>query len=385
MNLENFKIPTGHIPQLDGIRAIAALMVMYFHFFEWHNIEGSFIKNLIQRTSLFGQTGVSLFFLLSGFLITRILLSTKNEPNYFKNFYVKRILRIAPLYYFFLLIYYYIMPLIYGGEIAALKDQLIYYTYLQNIFITFSSGIKGPGHFWSLGVEEHFYLFWPLLVYLVNNKKLILWLIGLICLSIVSRIILISMNYEVFYFTLTRLDDISFGAMLAVISIQYPDLIKYFKGKRIIAFSTLFFLIVLLLWYFASGKADFTMQILKFVIIGIIYFIFLGYAVFNNNRFIRIFTTKPLIYLGKISYGLYVYHGLCHSLMLRFLPLENIYAQFIAFFVISILISILSFELFEKHFLKLKRYFNPKGRIETIHKEVIPLLLPMEIMKIKEK
>ncbi len=385
MKSENFLNSTGHITQLDGIRALAALMVMYFHFFEWHIIGGTFINNIIQKTSLYGQTGVSLFFLLSGFLITRILLSNKNKPDYFKNFYVKRILRIAPLYYFFLLVYYYITPYFFKGEVAPIKDQIIYSTYLQNIYLTFSNGIKGPGHFWSLAVEEHFYLFWPLLVFLTSNKRLIVWLICLISFSLINRIILTSMHFEVFYFTLTRLDDICFGSLLAVISIQYPHLIKYFKGKIIMLTSLLYFLLVLILWIFTSGEKFFFVQIFKFTFIGTIYFIFLGYSVFNKSWLNHLFSIKPLVYLGKISYGLYVYHGLCHGLMIRYLPLKNIYLQFFLFFGLSILISALSFELFEKHFLKLKRYFNTQESIENDHKNLISVLSPIESIIINKK
>src|SRR5689334_3773086 len=97
--------------ELDGVRAIAAFMVIFFHF--WH--EGEFnLSPLLTRISNFGRTGVSLFFVLSGFLITRILIATKESPGYFSSFYIRRSLRIFPLYYLFLSLTFIIIPLISG-------------------------------------------------------------------------------------------------------------------------------------------------------------------------------------------------------------------------------------------------------------------------------
>jgi len=103
------RIKLQHFSELDGIRAIAALMVMFFHFFQ-HLETSNSILLLVKKASIFGQTGVSLFFVLSGFLITRILINTKDTPNFFYNFYLRRTVRIFPLYYLFLIIYFLLFP-----------------------------------------------------------------------------------------------------------------------------------------------------------------------------------------------------------------------------------------------------------------------------------
>nr|WP_319397843.1 acyltransferase [uncultured Carboxylicivirga sp.] len=353
---------TSYIPQLDGIRAIAALLVMHFHFFQAYQIYGNTILNLIQKTSVFGQTGVSLFFVLSGFLITRILVAAKEEAHYFRNFYAKRVLRIFPLYYVFLLLFYFIIIPYFENRQVSFKDMLVYFTYLQNIFLTFSNTpITGPGHFWSLAVEEHFYLFWPLLVYLVNSKKVYIWLIGLICLSLLTRIIMVQAGYEVFYFTLTRLDDISLGALLAIIYLQFPHLLNFLKGKKFVVLIGIYFLLCSVLWYFTSGEGNPTMQVLKFLLIGLFYTLILGYIIINKSIFTKILATKPLIYLGKISYGLYVYHPVCYLVISHYFPSQNILINLFTHISSSILLSALSYEIFEKRFLKLKRYFSPQG------------------------
>jgi peptidoglycan/LPS O-acetylase OafA/YrhL len=158
-----------HLRELDGIRAIAALMVMFFHFFQNIQTDDSFLLT-VKKLSIFGQTGVSLFFVLSGFLITRILINTKNSESYFLNFYVRRSLRIFPLYFFFLLLYYFVLPWLEQKPIASFDRQIYFWTYLQNLAVTFEWDFAGPGHFWSLAVEEHFYLFWPFLIYFLTQR-----------------------------------------------------------------------------------------------------------------------------------------------------------------------------------------------------------------------
>ena len=144
--------------QLDGVRAIAALMVMFSHFFVLNHSDHG-ILHAVNKISVLGQTGVSLFFVLSGFLITRILLATKQSPGYFADFYIRRSLRIFPLYYFFLALYFFIIPLIQHVPSVPWDHQFSYWIYLQNFAMIFGWSQTGPGHLWSLAIEEHFYLF----------------------------------------------------------------------------------------------------------------------------------------------------------------------------------------------------------------------------------
>lgn len=144
MNLTYYK-------NLDGLRGIAALMVVVFHFMYSDNVK--YLGNIdsIKRYFEFGQHGVSLFFVLSGFVITRILIKKRNNKNYFNSFYWRRVLRILPLYYFYLLVSYFVWPLISGGSITTFNSQIPFYIYIQNLGI-WKGPIAGPGHFWSLAV-----------------------------------------------------------------------------------------------------------------------------------------------------------------------------------------------------------------------------------------
>lgn len=186
--------------ELDGVRAVAALMIMFCHFFLYANSEND-IFLMIKKMSVFGQTGVSLFFVLSGFLISRILINTKEKPHYFRNFYLRRILRIFPLYYFFLLLYYFGLPLILSEPIYPFSEQKYFWVYLQNIARTFEWKSEGPVHFWSLAVEEHFYFFWPILFFFFSIKRLTQIIIGVVVFAFLVRIIMLQYHLPVYYFT----------------------------------------------------------------------------------------------------------------------------------------------------------------------------------------
>lgn len=126
----------SYYKELDGVRAIAALMVMVFHFFLYLKTSVPTLL-VIKKLTGIGQTGVSLFFVLSGFLITRILLKTKNNEHYFKSFYIRRAIRIFPLYYFFLAIYFFLIPIIKNTSFIPFNEQFYFWVYLDNIPMTF--------------------------------------------------------------------------------------------------------------------------------------------------------------------------------------------------------------------------------------------------------
>jgi peptidoglycan/LPS O-acetylase OafA/YrhL len=156
------------ITNLDGIRGIAVLWVMLHHFQLYG--EGfpptTFLDRQVERLTISGWIGVDLFFVLSGFLITGILLDSKSNTGYFRKFYMRRFLRIFPLYYGFLFAFMFVLPLIdpEGAEFQLqFKEQIWYWTYLINwkLATIYVSEYIGISHFWSLAIEEQFYLVWP--------------------------------------------------------------------------------------------------------------------------------------------------------------------------------------------------------------------------------
>jgi peptidoglycan/LPS O-acetylase OafA/YrhL len=197
------------IPELDGLRGIAILMVLIFHLFGYSMFKKTWagVAHWIMLPTWQGARGVDLFFVLSGFLITGILLSTRADPNYFRNFYARRALRILPLYYAVLLV----ILLCYRNSSDYV---LVSFFYLSNVAplvgITMVNGAM-----WSLSVEEHFYLFWPLLIRSLPLRAVAPAAL-VICLSEpVSRGLAFSHGANVFPYTWFRLDGLAAGALIA--------------------------------------------------------------------------------------------------------------------------------------------------------------------------
>ncbi|WP_018610978.1 acyltransferase family protein [Segetibacter koreensis] len=344
--------------ELDGVRGIAALMVMYFHFCEGVRATKDGLINFLVKTSVFGQTGVILFFVLSGFLITRILLASKENRNFFKSFYIRRSLRIFPLYYVGLCIYIFVAPLIANTTTVSLKLSWPYWIYLQNYCMTFRLPITGPPHYWSLAVEEHFYLFWPLLVYYLSTAKLLKTIYALIITAIIVRIILTYKGFNVFYFTFSTMDALAIGAILAI---KEKTVGKASKGNNAYTITLfLIFVALTILWLFAGGKGIFVIQAIKGTLIATVYyFLLLIVTNFNRNNILNHFLiTKPLLFTGKISYGLYVYHIICYSFYLKYFNSSYFLFNLLGCFISSYIVASVSYFTFEVRFIALKERFS---------------------------
>lgn len=345
-----------HLPALDGVRGIAALMVMVFHYWQGRGLEHLGIPARLSKVAVFGQTGVDLFFVLSGFLITRILIYTREQPHYFRNFYGRRVLRILPLYYLYLGIFFFILPFIDKTGIAPFSQTWWYWFYAQNVPDTFTRlSAYGPLHYWSLAVEEHFYMVWPFLVFLVSARTLTWLSAGVIGMSIAVRAFFVfGLKVGVFYFTLCRMDALAFGALLACLEAT-GKLDGFRKTLGVVLGALLLPLIIA--WLLLSGSGADLLQVLKFSFVGLIYFAVLGLVVlYKDTLWVgRLFGNRVLRWVGKISYGLYVYHGLCFYLVDKatLAPVVNLLFSFAAAF----LVSWLSFRFFETPFLRLKRWF----------------------------
>src|SRR6185503_19750329 len=158
----------SHVPSLDGIRGLAiAIVLVHNGTFILHGSHATLPK-VAAAVAAAGWLGVQLFFVLSGFLITGILLDSRTRPQFFRTFYTRRTLRIFPLYYAFLASALFIVPLLANvpdWHATALRNQVFYWTYTSNWANPLGYAIPGLSHFWSLAVEEQFYLFWPVVVF----------------------------------------------------------------------------------------------------------------------------------------------------------------------------------------------------------------------------
>jgi peptidoglycan/LPS O-acetylase OafA/YrhL len=347
----------NHIPALDGLRGFAALMVMWFHYFQnSDHVPSGSLGAYITKFNAIGQTGVDLFFVLSGFLITRILLCDKKRPFYFRNFYIKRSLRILPLYYLFLIYFLFIEPLLHGQTISAFSSYWWWFVYLQNIPPTFGISSYGPAHYWSLAIEEQFYFAWPLLVFFFRRRGLMVAALLMIVLSFGMRYIFLFNGWNPFYFTLTRLDALSLGTILAILEPKLSsNVVLHRKILQIMLVACISLIFPAYLVF--SGKSDFMIQLVKYPIAGGFYFIFIAYLILSpTESFIsRIFNNNYSIYLGGISYGLYVYHGTCFKWIDYISQKDSLLMVMPLSFLFTILIAHLSFKFIESPFLSLKK------------------------------
>jgi peptidoglycan/LPS O-acetylase OafA/YrhL len=213
----------GFIPALDGLRGVAIILVMLHHFTYYRPTAG--VDLLIGSVLLFGWSGVDLFFVLSGFLITGILLDTRDSKRYFQTFYARRTLRIFPLYYLVLFIALVVLPkfpavnAVVAGPID-LPPQWPYWLYLTNFAIADRGWVHGwVDVAWSLAIEEHFYLLWPLVVWLCP-PRVVAALCAVIILAEPAARTFARTSFDeglpIYVLTWFRVDGLAVGALLAV-------------------------------------------------------------------------------------------------------------------------------------------------------------------------
>jgi len=189
-------VKCGHLKPLDGIRGVAILMVIGSHAFTANAEAGGVLTRRISACLGYGFFGVDLFFVLSGFLITGILVDSLDEDGFFRKFYARRVLRIFPLYYGVLLVLFLLTPVL---RLQWHGMGWLMLGYFQNVrpneIGTFSPGAGvALNHFWSLAVEEQFYLFWPAMVFFIRDRRrLLITTIAISAGALIFRLILIRM------------------------------------------------------------------------------------------------------------------------------------------------------------------------------------------------
>jgi len=340
------------LPQLDGIRGIAILLVIF------HNETVKYPFLYLDRVFAHGWMGVDLFFVLSGFLITGILLNTRNSDGYFRNFYARRCLRIWPLYYCSLLLMFVIIPIVYPAEGAAIFERSSpwwsFPLYLQNFLVPVPAQATGLlGVTWSLAIEEQFYLVWPLVVRFCSTAALRRIAITVVCLSPVLRILLASQGVNLYSNTFSRLDGLMAGAALAII-VRSPDFVPgKFVGKAWMALGITAPLALLtatldVRWivYSISAAASASLVYL---------------SLYSDQQWLRrLLRNRFLVYTGTISYGLYLLHKIPFNIG-QILHLDQYPALAGAVLLAACYaIAALSWNFLERPFLKFKRFFEAK-------------------------
>jgi len=367
-----------HVPALDGLRGLAILAVIWHH--ASFEAEGSAMirftgnpTSALYNVAHAAWSGVDLFFVLSGFLITGILLDAKGSSRYFRSFYFRRALRIFPLYYAAIagvgLLFYFAYPSD-GPHAAALLPWLLTYTTNVGMAVNhawwFSNQNISLDHFWSLAVEEQFYLVWPMLVLACSRRTLRILCVAMIFGALAWRALAVSCTTDnqwlVFFQLPSRADSLALGALT---SLQIRDARGLGKNPG---------------WKLALAGALLLVALLDARMVPLLGVTALAW--FYRSLLIATLTTRlalplslaPLRSVGKYSYGIYVIHMLLlkyvwHDTGLDRLASHRALALAAALFACSYVAAVLSWHLMEKRFLALKRHFPMTGEADAVSPE----------------
>jgi peptidoglycan/LPS O-acetylase OafA/YrhL len=377
---------------LDGIRGAAILLVLM------HNVgsvsgqpAGAAVK-LWAVISNAGWIGVQLFFALSGFLITRILLESRGADGWLTAFYTRRALRIAPLYYVVLAIIFLVAPHIsalYAIGQPPVRSQLWYWTYLSNWVGPFGGMAFALPHVWSLAVEEQFYIFWPLLVGAISERALVVVSVVLFATAIALRLGIDAAfpvhvaDAAAYTWTVTRWDAIALGAIVAVWS-RRSDRARLMRERGMTA---LLVVCVALAGVTVVGRGLSANGLLGHVA-AVPLSALLGACLVAacvqgsdghrmQSALVRILETPVLTTIGKYSYAVYVFHMPVNFLVRRFmLPYERsctgvacvgvLGTYTLVILIISMALALVSWRLLEAPILSLKRYVpTPRATISS--------------------
>ena len=330
-------------PNLEILRAFLAWAVVFSHLFDRLNIVHLEI----------GNYAVSGFFVLSGFLITYLLLTEFRNTGTISliKFYYRRILRIWPLYYFYLL-----LAIIYVGEVD-LSVLKYYVMMIPNIAYLYHNMIPYTNHYWSLGVEEQFYLFWPIFVLLSKDKFLIFSLMMIVFIYAVKMIFYNSLTISSFMHT-SKFDLLILGSVLAYF--WSKNIFKFFESIRI---SYLILIVSIIFYMLVSFNLFYFSKILNHFIFGLATcFLILSLINIKSNYSKNNF----FILNGKISFGIYVYHSIILDLVIKLIldyskndiDFYNSIIIVLLSFIITFFTALISYYGIERPFNKLRTTFN---------------------------
>ncbi len=370
----------GRIPALDGIRGLAILLVLMCHFAIYGGMRReAFIDALYYKISVAGWSGVDLFFVLSGFLITGILVDAKGQPHYFRDFYMRRVLRIFPIYYAVLALFFFAWPLLrqVDADYQSLSgDQWWYWTYLANVKLALDGWPQhlSLGHFWSLAVEEQFYLMWPAIVFFTRRHTLRWVCLGCILAAPCLRVLhwWLEQDLAAYVLVSSRMDALALGGLLALVARRPGGLASHRGSAWAVAIASGGALASIGVFRGGLVPEDPIVFTLGFSLLACLFGALLTLAVTATpgSWLERIFTSRPLALLGRYSYGLYVFHHIVIGDIRRSsfrvanygdvlgsqLPMQFLYILVSGAIIVAI--SVASWHLFEAPILRLKSRFR---------------------------
>jgi peptidoglycan/LPS O-acetylase OafA/YrhL len=379
MTAEPGAAPSRHLPALDGIRGLAIVWVVL------HNSLADFAPatgplHWVALLAHPGWIGVQLFFALSGFLITGGLLDTRGASNYFSGFYARRALRILPLYYGVLLATLVILPLI-GGTPRVLQQAVVHQSSLWLFVVNWTQApVYGFTHFWSLAVEEQFYLIWPLIVYCLSTRRLLIACLAIALAALAVRIGMVlggATHAAIYMDTTCRMDALALGAAGACL-IRIARVYNYVTQRLpavAIATACAFLAGIPLTGVYNYSKIP--CETYGYTLLAWCCAVFVtGVAITDGpmpSRVSALLRWRVLRSCGKYSYAMYVFHEMLHKLLVEpwisahFGVHPRPYVVFLAGIIILLVSYGLAFASYyglERRFLRLKGLVRPYGPIE---------------------
>lgn len=342
-----------YLPQIDSLRFFAALGVVNLH---WCNVyfDGTFDWS-------FGKYGVQLFFVLSGFLITRILIQKKreqaNRSTVIKSFFMRRVLRLFPIYYLFLI------------YLILIKDEFVinhagyFFTYTAN-FVFAQEGLvdKWSNHVWTLCIEEQFYLLFPWVILFIRRSWEYPLALVFLMIGLGTKAYAFWFDQPFLYFSLpAQIDMLGAGILLGLLWENRAPILGWL-GR----WAGLLVLLLLVAFFIAHYTTAGVWRLIVFtpILIGTCLVLVHKTATGFKGGPARVIFDNPLTqYLGKLSYGIYLYHKIIPLSLFILLPklgitINNFYLEYALNFSILVLASVLSWHIIEKPLLKLKRHFK---------------------------
>jgi peptidoglycan/LPS O-acetylase OafA/YrhL len=387
------------IPTLDGMRGLAVLLVLMFHF-AWTfpgddpGAATTLAEKLAVRAHDFlwsGWIGVDLFFVLSGYLITRGLVAPSKRPlgQRLKMFWMRRVLRIFPLYYAFIIVGTIVAFALAGS--AAWVPGPSYWVYMQNYALAFDDEVlRWTAHFWSLAIEEQFYFVWPIVAVMVSRRRLVPTILVLVPAVVALRGIMVFKGAQipalshlfhgqegiakfVYRATFTRADGLLLGAFVAVTQreVAHPVSVAWRRLRFPIFVSTACALLGL--YALAHGLNDYDRRImaLGYVILALFFAASISMCAdaVIGERVRRFLSWRPLVACGKVSYGMYIFHWVLVIILVpRLVPMQKgmdvttqmalVTGVIVGGIALAYVLAEISFRFFETPFLKLKKHFH---------------------------
>ena len=374
-NLQAIKNTPTYFKNLDGLRFLCFLMIFLYHSFY---TEYDYIKNnelyvfLTRKVMGNGNLGVNFFFVLSGFLITYLLINERNKFNkiHIGSFWIRRILRIWPVYFIcvaFGFIAFPYLKLLLGQTPSETANPWMYISFLSN-FDIIRHGLPDSsvlGVLWSISIEEQFYLLWPILLLFIPIRYYWILFSGIIIGTIIFRV-----NFDTYmiheYHTFSCIGDMAVGAFGSWLIITKPKFQQKITPSLLLP-SVLLWSIFIFYFFFRDEYIApiYPLRIIERFLFGILALAIILDLNYNPKTLIQFGRYKFISYLGRISYGLYAYHFiaiLSVTTLTRILGLSTsiwsvLFLDTILAFILTVIIAHFSYIIIEKPFLKLKTKF----------------------------